>query len=184
MSNSSIPSILFVSSIFLLFATTQSASLIEVACTNTKDLKTKDFNTKQCITLLESDPKIVSAKTYKAVSLRIMESGYANATNTRFYLDNLVNKTTIPDLKAGFEKCREAYLHIVWEYVGAHEEVQDEEDYDVASYDLEAAYTGLLSQCIAAMDSAKITDVTLLRSNYVMPIYAISAITAIDQCIY
>lgn len=173
MSNSSkIPtSILFVSSIFLLFATSHSASLIEVACANAT----------HCTKLLESHPKVVSAKTYKDLALRILESGSRNATKTQTYLDNLAKNSTKPNSKASLEGCRDVYSRIISVYALAHDEVHDDVMDGTADYDLVIAYTGTLQRCIQALDSAKITDATLSSSNYVMPVYAMSALEAVHQ---
>lgn len=172
MSSSSIrSSILFVSSILLLFSTSRGASLIEVACAKSAE----------CIELLESDPKVESAKTYKDLALKIMESGSRNATRTRAYLDNLAKKASIPSLKVVFETCNHVYDSVVFSYESASQEVETDVKYGTADYDLFIVWSDVLNGCIYALESAKITDPTLLGSNHVMPMFGRSAVEAIHQ---
>ncbi|KAL3641100.1 hypothetical protein CASFOL_016068 [Castilleja foliolosa] len=181
MSSSTIPNP--ISSIFLLFlisnitVTSSSNPLIEQVCSESR-LGSKH---KLCIQILESQPKIISAKNLHDLALAIMQSGISNATNTSTYIKNLLkgSMSTQPDLKLSLQDCKSAYDQIISSFIiGSHDCIDKE--YDAVSYGLLTARTDGFKSCLDDVAVGKIKDGTILSGNNVTLIYAFSANEAVD----
>ncbi|KAK6118772.1 hypothetical protein DH2020_047463 [Rehmannia glutinosa] len=180
---------MFIASIFLLSSmsniiiitnarTTSSSSLIEKACSDPR-LRP---NSKFCVQVLRSHPKIVSATNLFDLSIAIMETGISSATNTRAYIENLLKKSNVePNSKGALKECKSSYDSIILSFKSALSEVKYDKEYQTATYDLLIGSTDDIQRCLDNVASGKIKDRNILSGNKVVPIFGLSAYRAVDS---
>ncbi|KAL3638943.1 hypothetical protein CASFOL_016850 [Castilleja foliolosa] len=177
MSSSTIP--ILISTIFLLFlmsniiVTSSTNPLIEKACSNPR-LGSK---TKSCIKTLKSQPEIVSAKNFYDLSIAIMETGISNATNTRTYIESLLEK---PNASVALKDCKMSYDAVIASFKSALSEVRDDKEFDTATYDLLIG-TDDFQPCLDDVAAGKIKDPTIFNGNEVAITYGFAAYQAVDD---
>lgn len=180
----SILMILFIYSIILLFsmsnviaisAASTSPSMIEEVCSNTQ----RNFDPKLCIQILRSEQQIVSATNLFDLSIGIIKSGISNATNTRTYVEKMLNKST--NSKGALRECKLSYDSVIGSLNSALSEVRDDKEYQTATYDLLIASTDYIGQCADAVASEKVEDGTILSGNKVVPIFGLAAYNAVES---
>lgn len=172
--------IIFIHSIFLLISTPTTASssvLIEQACSTAKN----DFGLKLCIQVLQSQPKVASAKTLFALSIQIIESGISRSTDTLSYMESLLKRSsTDPNLQVAVQDCKSAYDAVIVSLKSALGEVEIKE-YQTATYDLLVASTDNIQVCERAMTSKQVKDEIISSGNKIVPIFGLSALGVVEK---
>ncbi|GFP86925.1 hypothetical protein PHJA_000836300 [Phtheirospermum japonicum] len=159
-----------------IIVTSSSDNLIEQACSNPR----LDAKSQSCVQILESQPKIVSAKNLYELSIAIMKSGISSATDTRKYIEKLLDGPAVgPDSKSALQNCKTSYDDVIASFNSALDEVKDDKEFDTATYDLLIGCTDTFQPCLDA--AGKINDPTISSANDATLIYALSAYQAIDN---
>ncbi|KAK6131436.1 hypothetical protein DH2020_034821 [Rehmannia glutinosa] len=173
---------MFIASIFLLSsmsniiiitsARATSSPLIEKACSDSR-LRP---NSKFCIQVLQSYPKIVSATNLFDLSIAIMETGISSATNTLAYVENMLKRSNVgSNLKDALKECKSSYDAVVVSFKSALNEVKWDKEYQTATYDLQIGSIDDIQLCLDNVASGKIKDGNILSGNKVVPIFGLSA---------
>ncbi|CAA2934721.1 uncharacterized protein LOC111409376 [Olea europaea var. sylvestris] len=182
---SSILMSLFLSYLFLVppanAATTNSPSsrggrLLKIACTvdGVADPKTWDYNL--CIKVLKSNPKVAFSPNLPTLAINIIKFGISNITNTHTYIQKTLKRKNVGSaLRTALKACDESYEFILKSFQSALREIEDDKEYETATYDLLLARTDNLDGCEKALASKKVVDSSISSGNKFVFLFSTAA---------
>ncbi|KAH6821050.1 hypothetical protein C2S53_006478 [Perilla frutescens var. hirtella] len=157
-------------------APTSANPMLQLACSDSLII-----NSHVCLGVLESIPKVASAKDLASLAIAIIESGISNSTDTRTHIEAAFNGSdAAAGVKSAFNDCKLAYDQVVDRFGDALTEVKIHE-YAYPSYDLLTASTDYVKLCDAALASHNLHDEVISRGNNAVPIFGLSACSIVAQ---
>ncbi|KAH6821057.1 hypothetical protein C2S53_006485 [Perilla frutescens var. hirtella] len=132
------------------------------------------LDTELCLIILESIPKVVSAKDLDSLAIAIIEAGISNSTNTRAHIEATLNGKALEDCKYAHDGIID---HFSWALVGVKNHV-----YELPSLALIQGGWDYVPICNKALAKQKVEeDEVISRGNKAVPIFGLSACGIVQE---
>ncbi|KAH6821059.1 hypothetical protein C2S53_006487 [Perilla frutescens var. hirtella] len=146
------------------------APLFHKACSNSYIR----LDTELCLRILESIPKVVSAKDLQSLAIAIIEAGISNSTNTRTHIEATLNGKALDD-------CKYAHDGVIDQFSAALQDVKIHL-YDYPSLALLEGSSDHVKLCDASLAKQKVgEDDVISRGNKAVPIFGLSACGIVEE---